>query len=433
MRNARAGVVTLVLALLLPWCAGSATGPAPLQPLTGAAEWSRQVVDGVATPDPESADPRVVAEFFASLRPQQAEELAERFPFVVGNLDGAPATLRYAANRRALAQERSRLRAVAADVEEYGPARDSARHLAAVYGRLARDGRPILVFDPRGRGRYAEVHGDLERAEHVAVMVPGTGITLRSFDPRSDHVGTPGEMGAALYAAQRALTTEPATAVIAWAGYDTPQALGVGAATATHAEAGAVLLNRLVEGLHAARAALDGTAEGGEDSASTPGRPAAPTASARPSAVRLAADSANTSGAAAPPLRLALFCHSYGSVVCGRAAAGLPVQDVVFFGSPGVGVDSADELNTDARVWAARGPQDWIRHVPNVRLLGFGHGRDPSSAAFGARRVPAARVAGHDGYLRGDSDAARWFTRISLGLAAEPYSPSNRTWTDAQI
>ncbi|ASO19556.1 hypothetical protein FHR81_000766 [Actinoalloteichus hoggarensis] len=408
MRLLRASAVTLVLTLLLPWCGGSATGPAPRPPLIGAAAWSGQVVDGMPAPDPDSADPSEIAAFFDRLRPRRAEALAERFPFVVGNLDGAPITLRYAANRRAIGLERDRLRAVAADPTATASVRDSARHTSAVYGRLAGDDRPILVFDPRGRGRYAEVHGDLERAEHIAVMVPGTGIGLRSFDPRSGHVGTPGEMAGDLAAAQRRLRPDSVTAIIAWAGYDTPQALGVGAATATHAEAGAVLLRRLVDGLHAARAARDGATDADVVSVDRTG-------------------TEGTDGAGTSP-HLALFCHSYGSVVCGRAAAGLAVRDVVVFGSPGVGADTAAELSTDARVWAALGPQDWIRHVPNVRLLGFGHGRDPSSVDFGARRVPAARVAGHDGYLRDGSDSARWFARISLDLVTEPYrSSSNRT------
>ncbi|AOS62793.1 alpha/beta hydrolase [Actinoalloteichus hymeniacidonis] len=383
----RASLTALVAALVLPWCSGSVTGPEPAEPLPGAVAWSRHRVDGEALPDAEQAEPQTVADFLTDAGRQNTDELVERFPFVMGNLDGAPLRTRFAANRRAIALERARLAAVAADQSLSEPARSSARRTEAMYRRLAENRRPVLLFDPRGRGRYAEVHGDLANATHVAVVVPGTGISTRSFDPRSGHVGTPGAMAAELYRTQRALSPAASTAVVAWAGYATPQALGVGAATARYAEAGAEELRDLIDGLIAARSSPDA------------GHPTRSTT------------------------RVTLLCHSYGSVVCGRAAEKLPeaVHDIVVFGSPGMGVDTVTELHTDARLWAALGPSDWIRHVPNVRFLGFGHGRAPTSAAFGARRIPATDVRGHDGYLHRDTDTARRFAQISLDLVSEPH------------
>ena len=35
------------------------------------------------------------------------------------------------------------------------------------------NGRHILAFDPTGKGRAAEVFGDLDRAARVSVIVPG--------------------------------------------------------------------------------------------------------------------------------------------------------------------------------------------------------------------------------------------------------------------
>ncbi len=84
-----------------------------------------------------------------------------------------------------------------------------------------------------------------------------------------------------------------------------------------------------------------------------------------------------------------MFCHSYGSVVCGLAAARLKAKDLVVFGSPGMRADNAAELGTSARVWAAKDPSDWIGKVPHIRFLGLGHGTDPASEEFGARYVPA--------------------------------------------
>lgn len=80
-----------------------------------------------------------------------------------------------------------------------------------------------------------------------------------------------------------------------------------------------------------------------------------------------------------------LLCHSYGSVVCGEALRGLPVNDVAAFGSPGMRAATVGALGTRANVWAARGSGDWIQLVPHVHVLGLGFGADPVSPGFGAR------------------------------------------------
>jgi hypothetical protein len=234
----------------------------------------------------------------------------------------------------------------------------------ARYGHLA--GRRLLAFDPRGRGLVAEVFGDLERSRHVAVVVPGSDIDAGSYDrPRSPY-GTPAGMARQLRAATRGRT-----AVIAWAGYTTPVGVGPDAATGGLAEAGAERLARLTGGLVA-------------------------------------------TGAPAP----SLFCHSYGSVVCGLAAADVKAKDLVVFGSPGMRAANVAELGTNARVWAAKAPDDWISRVPHVAFLGLGHGEDPASDAFGARRVPAGGARGHDGYFAPGTDSLRAFAAIARGEAA---------------
>ena len=89
--------------------------------------------------------------------------------------------------------------------------------------------------------------------------------------------------------------------------------------------------------------------------------------------------------------RVALFCHSYGSVVCGVAARDLPsrVTDIAVAGSPGMRVENAAELHTRARVWAMRDADDWIQDVPHLEVGGLGHGADPVDA--GVRRAGAVR------------------------------------------
>ncbi|WP_330333998.1 alpha/beta hydrolase family protein [Streptomyces sp. NBC_00536] len=293
-------------------------------------------------PDPGRAAPREVARFFAALDPDEAQALVRRHPLVVGNLDGVPVALRYQANRIAIL------------------ASGEARYLS-----LAGAGRQILAFDPRGRGQVAEVFGDLARAEHVAVIVPGSDNDASTHDRTRKPYSGPGGMAQALRA-----STGDATAVVAWTGYTTPVGVGLDAAQGRLAEAGAARLTRFLAGLDAV-------------------------------------------GAADP----ALFCHSYGSVVCGLAARNTDARDIVVLGSPGMRADNVAALHTRARVWAAKSPSDWIDDIPNVEFAGLGHGADPTSSAFGARRVPAADAEGHAGYFVPGTQSLAAFAAIATGAA----------------
>lgn len=331
------------------------TGPPP-----GTAAWRADTAYGRTLPDPATAEPSEVARFFAGLDDAHRAALVRSHPLVVGNLDGAPLPLRYEANRLAVAAT--------------GEAR---------YASLAAPDRRILAFDPRGRGQVAEVFGDLEHAAHVAVIVPGNDNDAASYDSRRTPHSGPAGMARALRAATGGPAAEGAVAggpvaagpapgepvaVIAWTGYTTPVGVGLDAADGRLAAAGATRLARFTAGLDAA-------------------------------------------GAADP----VLFCHSYGSVVCGLAARHTDATDLVALGSPGMRADTADGLRTGARVWAARGPSDWIADVPNVSFAGLGHGADPTSAAFGARRVPAADVRGHTGYFAPGTQSLAAFAAIAKG------------------
>ncbi|MFE3434298.1 alpha/beta hydrolase [Streptomyces sp. NPDC059171] len=252
------------------------------------------------------------------------------------------------------------------------------------YRSLAAPGRQILAFDPRGRGQVAEVFGDLRTARRVSVVVPGSDNDAGTFDRRVAAHGAPPGMARTLHTA-----AGPGTAVVAWVGYTTPVGVGINAATGSLAEAGAGRLTRFALGLRA-----DGLPEP------------------------------------------AVFCHSYGSVVCGIAAHRLPATDLVVLGSPGMRADDAAGLRTKARVWAAKDPTDWIDHVPNVRFAGLGHGTDPTDPAFGARRVPADEARGHAGYFAPGTDSLRAFAAIARGTAPPEgaRSPANaQPPADAQV
>jgi hypothetical protein len=71
--------------------------------------------------------------------------------------------------------------------------------------------------------------------------------------------------------------------------------------------------------------------------------------------------------------------HSYGSTTIGIAARdeGLDVDNMIFVGSPGVGVDNASDLGIDPdHVWSSTNPDDVIQY-------GTVHGTDPTSEDFG--------------------------------------------------
>ncbi|MFI0723881.1 alpha/beta hydrolase [Streptomyces sp. NPDC021224] len=330
--------------------------------------WRRATVAGHRLPDPDTAPPGAVARFFASLSRPQALALARRYALVVGNLDGAPVALRYQANRYALRAARDRERRRSADAALSPAGRTDAGRLANRYASLLRGGRQILAFDPAGDGRAAEVFGDLTTAARVAVVVPGVGTDILTFERTYGRYSAPVGMARALYRRERALDPSAGVAVIAWADWTAPQGIGLDASTAELAERGAPRLLRLL---------------------------------------------------AALPRRqhVALFCHSYGSVLCGVAAPRLrrgQVTDIAVSGSPGMHVGSAADLHTAAHVWAARDDGDWIADVPHIEFAGLGHGTDPVAAAFGARVVRTGRAEGHAGYFVPGTASLANFARIAL-------------------
>ncbi|MEV6522197.1 alpha/beta hydrolase [Longispora sp. NPDC051575] len=254
--------------------------------------------------------------------------------------------------------------AAAATAEDHGD-----RRRAASLRALADPARHLLSFDGRDGGRSVEVFGDLAGAERIAVLVPGSDTTLD------------------LYGRFRGGATRLATelgggsAVVAWLGYRTPATVSLPAVTAGRADTAAPDLRAFVQELAAAR----------------------------------------------PGATISLLCHSYGSVVCARAAADLPVKDIVLYGSPGTGFPAAAALRTPATVWAGRGADDWIDRVPDLAIrlpfVTVGFGADPVSPAFGARIFDAGD-ADHSGYLRAGSVSLRAMARIVAGGSVSPGSPA---------
>ncbi|MFE1202945.1 alpha/beta hydrolase [Streptomyces sp. NPDC058762] len=265
----------------------------------------------------------------------------------------------YAANRANAAQA-SRMAADHGD-----------RHRAAADRAMAAPSRHLLAFDGRGAGLVTEVLGDLAHAGRVAVLVPGSDTSIDTY----------GRFRAAALALHRQLVADAPpgtrTAVVAWLGYETPGTVSTTVATTGRADRAAPGLRDLVDDLR------------------------------------------RITG---PDTRVALLCHSYGSVVCARAADGLAVSDIALVGSPGTGADTVAGLRADARIWAGRGSDDWVEHVPHVSadLFGttVGFGTDPVSPDFGAR-VFDAGDGGHSDYFDTGSLSLTNLTRIALGETTE--------------
>ncbi|MFJ5528772.1 alpha/beta hydrolase [Streptomyces sp. NPDC093261] len=358
--------VVFVMLATTGWTAvRSHPGATPLAASRSA--WEHGRIAGRELPDPEGPPARL-AHFFASLSAHQRSRLVHRYPLAVGNMNGAPVRLRYEANHIALDQQRKVERARMHDDRLSSVGQQEAGRLMHRFEALMAGGRQILAFDPEGSGRIAEVVGDLDTARRVSVVVPGVDTDLLTFQRTYRMYSAPAGMARSLYAAERAASPRTATAVIAWADYTAPGGLGVEAATAMRAEEGAVRLNALVRAL--------------------PGR---------------------------TPVQL--YCHSYGSVLCGVAAHTLPsrVSDIAVAGSPGMRAESAAGLRTTARVWAMRDTDDWIQDVPYMEVGGLGHGADPVSRGFGARVLSALGAKGHAGYFEPGTESLRNFAEIGVG------------------
>jgi Alpha/beta hydrolase len=223
----------------------------------------------------------------------------------------------------------------------------------------------LLADDPTGDGRRVAVLGNLDAAQHVAVLVPGATQDLTTFD-------TPlGPLGHArnLYAELRKRAPTTPVAVVAWLGYDTPEGLDRAVVRSERAIAAAPDLLRLS---------------------------------------RLLPDAAHVTW----------ICHSYGSVVCGRAAPLAAPDDLVLLASPGTDAPTAAQLGA-GQVWAARAPEDPIRFTPAERVGGLGHGADPVDPGFGAQLLDVGGARGHSEYLSPGGTLLRDIATIVLGGAPE--------------
>lgn len=331
------------------------------------AEWPysaqvKAIIDGDASLPNE---PATLAEFWNGLTPAEKDGLAAWDPNI-GNRDGLPAIDKSRYNSQLLegltVDARAGLDAVESrhpdwmrdenlpremtvdelrDYSSWLDDRESAERVLAGYenvrAQLGREDTFLLNIDDMGRGAIALNNPDT--AQNVATYIPGTSTVLASIG--NDMIRAENLLESAN------MVSRGPNSVVAWHGYTAPPTM-VDAVAEKYADAGAHRLDRFQDGL---RAAHEGS-----------------------------------------PAHTTVIGHSYGSTVIGHAmrdGSSLAVDDVIFAGSPGVGVMKADELNFSGgagHVYATAAEDDPIMWTDV-------HGYDPTTKYFGATVIEDAVVA----------------------------------------
>jgi hypothetical protein len=278
------------------------------------------------TPPPRHGSPAGNALWWESMTVLQQDQVIREHPGWIGNRDGVAFAARDLANRRLLTDDRAhlmaeqqRLQAGTADFSSRGPiavdhgaldrVRDKLSSIRAIQLTLAGEGpRQLLLLDlDKERAEAAIANGDVDTAANVAVFVPGMTTTVNDYmlgyDQQMKQLQQRAESESV-----RAHPNQPAaaTATVTWIGYQAPQN-------------GDVL---------------------------NPGKSVARLDLARTGAAQLAPFLQGVGAAREQDAHLSLLGHSYGSTTAGLALQQeTGVDDVVFFGSPGVGTNHVEDLD----------------------------------------------------------------------------------------
>ncbi|MFI6844605.1 alpha/beta hydrolase [Kitasatospora sp. NPDC050467] len=336
----------------------------------------------------KDATPTEVNSWWKGLDPAGQQWFIDHHPEAIGNLDGIPAPVRDQVNRAYLAKmldsidakNRAKPPVPLTDVEKGQFAKlNPIRQRLDEDQRHAGDGRPVdylLLLGQEGNGRAAISFGNPDTATDISAYVPGITTVPASLGPKDNWQPGTNEAENALNLWRAANAKVPpggSVASIVWLGYD-PPGQDAGAAMTGAGDKGAPAYAKFLSGVRASH-------QGGE------------------------------------PPHITSIGHSYGSYVVGQATKltaqpGSPYQrpdDVVFIGSPGIGVDKAADLGMPGHVWAGAAANDVVTHTPTKgdALVAVGgplgpalavvkhdllnpdegwYGRDPASASFGAQR-----------------------------------------------
>ncbi|MDX5565948.1 alpha/beta hydrolase [Streptomyces sp. ID05-04B] len=302
-------------------------------------------------------------EWWDSLSNEEREEYKTAFPEIIGNMDGIPSTVRDEANRENISLLIAQLEG--RHDEAY---KEKLEGLKGIQTKLNAGSQPpmfLLGVGLEGNGRAIVAYGNPDTSKNVSAYVPGLGTKLNSEF-------ADGTVRRALYTAAGAQNYDASSSAIVWLGYDAPQSLDV--MTTADAERGAPAYNSFMSGISATNENADP--------------------------------------------HITAIGHSYGSRLVGGAtqeAGGIPgADDIILVGSPGVGVDKAEDLGVGkGHVWVGAAENDIVTKLPSKKeavagtmgLFGGGpagaylggevadqgdddiwFGKDPASKAFGANR-----------------------------------------------
>lgn len=335
---------------------------------------------------PKKGSPEANAAWWKGLSQEERDDYVALHPARVGAMDGIPAEARDEANRTVLAETKAQygLEKSAIPPEpknkdtwitgaggfpvkvptdewaawdrKYG---DRKQHLESAlkgmrslekrFEETGKHGLPeayLLGFSPEDNGRAVLANGNPDKAAHQAVYVPGTTSNLGKIDGDIDRMTTLWNQ------AQNAAGDSPVS-TITWLGYDAPQDIVKDSPFSHYANDGAPAYNRFMDGLDASHT--------GESE----------------------------------PHRTAVG-HSYGTTLIGSAArqGDLNADDVIFAGSPGVQVGSAEEMDVPkGHVWNQEADGDKVPdigrwgHGGSQWRMGGGVGIIPSDDLFGANQM----------------------------------------------
>ena len=349
---------------------------------------------------PPGSNPRQIAAWWGSLSDQQKKKLIEKYPEIIGNLDGVDIKTRDEVNRSLvdgmLAEARDRERQTHDDLvhlgmtshsyaNRYSKALDDVEDLEVLQEVLKDRERKLLVCDRSGeRLKVAIGIGDFDKAQHIGVFVPGKGTTVRgsllNYVTKSEGLIT---------AAQK--VRESSYATVAWLGYDAP--LSIPDVANTHrANAGADRLENFLEGVSAVY------------------------------------------GEKGQKVHLTLLGHSYGSTTSGIAASHVSpnvVDDLVLFGSPGSGVQLGAEYRVpEGHRWvsAVPYPGDMVQGIGTdinfgrnpTEMQAFRHISGDATKGETYHTIPRGPFGNHSTYLENNTETQKNMAEIVAGL--EPSS-----------
>lgn len=331
--------------------------------------------------------PEEVAPWWRRLSVEQQNVLIAEAPGVIGNLGGVAYAARDRANRIVLAEALEVSRHIGSGES------DQVRALEAVERASSGNTLVSLVLDHPPLAQVAV--GDLDRAKHVSVIVPGMGTTVENS--LEQYVFAAGKLRVA--EAQAGSLPLSDVSVVAWIGYHPPMPEPIFNATEVMIDERAAVGSRSLAGdLQSLTAAHAASGE---------------------------------------PVDLSVIAHSYGTDVATLAVERAPVEHLVLLGSAGVSdeVSNVTDLRVPAgEVYASQSTKDGWAPVGQ----GLSSRADPTSPDFGARPFSSERVVvdgdktlavgmhgpfavgdGKASYLDFNSSALRSTAMISVGRGSE--------------